>query len=217
MYHTFNLITIRFFVFVPDKLLTSDSAVLIVPVWQTFETTFTESIWSNLFESKNEVPAVAARTLQLRVRVSMVILLCKSPKVTYGNVKNPSKLKIIALFFNEPKNDTNNHHFVCKITEHEQHLLGQNYIRSRHHQLLFLWQVSIFQTISERFLNASEDSFKTTFCSFSHNSKHVCSYGKYLCFKRFPSGFRTLSKIRLKPHFAHFRTILNMFEQNNRW
>ena len=32
--------------------------------------------------------------------------------------------------------------------------------------------------------------------------------------ERFPSGFRALRKTRLKPHFAHFRAFLNIFEQN---
>ena len=32
--------------------------------------------------------------------------------------------------------------------------------------------------------------------------------------ERFPSGFRALPKTHLKPHFAHFRTFLNIFEQN---
>ena len=32
--------------------------------------------------------------------------------------------------------------------------------------------------------------------------------------ERFPSGFRGLPKPHLKPHFAHFRVFLNIFEQN---
>ena len=32
--------------------------------------------------------------------------------------------------------------------------------------------------------------------------------------ERFPSGFRALPKTHLKPHFAHFRAFLNIFEQN---
>ena len=32
--------------------------------------------------------------------------------------------------------------------------------------------------------------------------------------ERFPSGFRALLKTCLKPHFAHFCTFLNIFEQH---
>ena len=31
---------------------------------------------------------------------------------------------------------------------------------------------------------------------------------------RFPNGFRALPKTHLKPHFAHFRAFLDIFEQN---
>ena len=66
----------------------------------------------------------------------MVFLLCKSLEVTYGFVKNLRNLNIYYFAFNEPKNDTKNHHFVCKTAENEQQLLRQNYFRSRHPQLL---------------------------------------------------------------------------------
>ena len=41
-----------------------------------------------------------------------------------------------------------------------------------------------------------------------------CCHGKNQNPERFPSGFRARLKTHLKPHFAHFRTFLNIFEQN---
>ena len=94
-------------------------------------------------------------------------LPCKSLEVTYGSVKIIFETEINCFAFSEPKK----HHFVCKTTKNEQQLLRQNYFRPRHHQAVVMASTKI-QTISERFPSASEDSFKTTFCSFSHVSKH---------------------------------------------
>ena len=42
-----------------------------------------------------------------------------------------------------------------------------------------------------------------------------CCHGKYPAkSERFPSGFRAFPKTHLKPHFAHFRAFLKIFEQN---
>ena len=42
-----------------------------------------------------------------------------------------------------------------------------------------------------------------------------CCHGKYPAkSERFPSGFRAFPKTHFKPHFAHFRAFLNIFEQN---
>ena len=90
-------------------------------------------------------------------------LPCKSLEVTYRSVKIIFETKINCFAFSEPPK----HHFVCKTTRNEQQLVRQNYFRPRHHQLLS-WQVPK----SERFPSASEDSFKTTFCSFLRVSKH---------------------------------------------
>ena len=80
----------------------------------------------------------------------MVFLLRKSPEVTYGLLKT----------FNEPKNDTKNHHFVCKTVENERN---------------FSDKITSARAITSCYRgkyknpNASEDWFKTTS---SRISKH---------------------------------------------
>ena len=53
------------------------------------------------------------------------------------------------------------------------------------------------RTISEWFASASEDSFKTTFCSFSHNSKHF--WTKWVTNSFFSANFALISKKWLWP------------------
>ena len=129
---------------------------------QYIEQTLLSDVCVKRFLELNRVPACCKDDLNfLELRIRMVFYPCKSLEVTYGSVKINLETKINCFAFSEPQK----RHFVCKIMKNEQQLVRQNYFRPRHHQLLS-WQVPK----SERFPSASEDSFKTTFCSFSRVS-----------------------------------------------
>ena len=138
----------------------------VVPVWVDFLYRSRVIRQKDLYGDRSELVPVSHHSCNHPLTWTPNLygfLTCKSLEVTYGSVKIIFEAKLNCFAFSEPKK----HHFVCKTTKNEQQLLRQNYFRPRHHQMLS-WQVPK----SERFPSASEDSFKTTFCLFSHVSKH---------------------------------------------
>ena len=114
----------------------------------------------------------SARMLQRQFELTWTpnlygFLPCKSLEVMYGSLKVIFETKNNCFTFSDPEK----HHFVCKTTKNEQQLLRQNYFRPLPSSAVVMASTKI-RTISERFPSASEDSFKTMFCSFSRVSKH---------------------------------------------
>ena len=115
-------------------------------------------------------------------------LPCKSLEAIYGSVKLIFENKINCFTFNEPKSP------ILFVKHEKRATTSQKKLLRLVQSSAVVMASTKIRTISERFPSAFEDSFKTTFCSFSRVSKHFWKKSdKFISVSQFCVNFRKVT------------------------